>query len=201
MNVPSELAALLPDGASEKDLMEEFAAFAEHKTRDAVPSPGIPLLLNISGIPGSGKTTMAARLLAEYPSLVYISFDELMEALPGYRADLLERGAPAAFTRWEAPARLLGYRLLEECVARRLSILFEHSNADPRHVSLYRSLKEAGYRIEIRFLDTDEQTALARTRQRARAVPPTLIATRAALLRTLKEEYRRLADHFETIKT
>jgi thymidylate kinase len=55
--------------------------------------------------------------------------------------------------------------------------------------------------VEIRFLDVETRVALERARQRERVTPPALVTGRAALLRSLNEEYRRVADHFEIIKT
>jgi predicted kinase len=194
------LGSLLPAGASLDRVLDEYARLVERKTRPLTPSPA-PLFLNVSGIPGAGKSTLAAKILLEDPSMLYLSFDELMEALAGYREDFQRLGAAAAFERWELPARHLGYRLLREAVARRYPILFEHGNATPSHVALYRRLKRAGYRVEIRFLDADVPTALKRVRRRERSCPEALVVERAALLRELNETYKEIVDKFETIRS
>jgi probable phosphoglycerate mutase len=196
--LPGTLDELLPDATSRARVLEEYAAFAGGKR--GIPAPS-PLLLNISGIPGAGKSTLARRVLEERPALVYLSFDELMEALTPYREDLRQRGAAAAFERWELPARLLGYRLLQRCVERRYSILFEHGNADPGHVALYRRLKARGYRVEIRFIDAPLPVAIERASRRERYIPAAVIAERHALLRELNEQYKAIADIFETIQS
>ncbi|MDR2131675.1 MAG: zeta toxin family protein [Odoribacteraceae bacterium] len=194
------LDELLPGKRLRERVLKEYDAFTGKKKRLATPSPA-PRLLNISGIPGAGKSTLARRIREEEPSLLYLSFDELMESLTPYREDLLEHGAAEAFKRWEAPARHLGYRFLGECVERRHSLLFEHSNATPGHVALYRHLKSRGYRVEIRFIDAEPSVALARARQRERFLPAGIIAERHALLQALNERYKAIVDTFETIPT
>jgi probable phosphoglycerate mutase len=181
-------------------VLEEYDGWFERKTRGMKGSP-FPLFLNVSGIPGAGKSTLAGEIAAGDPSLLYLSFDELMEGLSGYREDARGMGSAAAFGRWERPARWLGYRALREAVERRFSILFEHSNATPSHVALYRCLKNRGYRVEIRFLEASVPEAIERTRHRERWVPAEVVAERAALLRELNESYKQIVDHFETFQS
>jgi probable phosphoglycerate mutase len=193
------LEELLPDATLLPRVLEEHAAFTAGKTRHATPSAA-PRLVNIAGVPGAGKSTLARQVLQEEPALLYLSFDELMEGLSPYREDLHRHGAAVAFARWELPARWLGYRFLEECLARRYSLLFEHGNATPAHVDLYRRVKALGYRLEIRFIDVPLEVAIERAGQRERYTPREVVEERHALLRELNETYKQLADSFEIIQ-
>ena len=124
-----------------------------------------------------------------------------MENLSPYRDDFREVGPAAAFERWERPARHLGYTLLDTCIDRGYSILFEHGNATPAHVDLYRRVKSLGYRIEILFIDVDPRVAASRAASRERYFPPGLLDRRHAIIQQLNETYKKIADTFNTITT
>ena len=194
------LEELLPDNAARQELLAWYNDVPARALSLAPPSPS-PLLLNVAGLPGAGKTTLALKILEEHPHLFYISFDRLMEEMPPYRETLRQRGPREAFVRWEQPARCLGYRLLEAGLARRLSILFEHGNAAPEHLDLYRRARSAGYRVEIRFIDVETHIAIERIRKRERFFPAEAVAERRALLLALNEEYKKIVHTFEIIRT
>ncbi|MDR2413487.1 MAG: zeta toxin family protein [Odoribacteraceae bacterium] len=196
----ARLEELLPVETTRQRVLEWYDAFSARAFSLLIPSPS-PLLVNIAGIPGAGKSALAREMMKENPSLLHVSFDALMEGLPPYREDLRQRGAAEAFARWELPARHLGYRLLAGGISRRFSILFEHGNATPGHVDLYRRVKSLGYRVEIRFLDVSPAVAASRTRGRERFFPVEAIATRHALLLELNEVYKGIVDTFEIIST
>ncbi|MDR0765620.1 MAG: zeta toxin family protein [Odoribacteraceae bacterium] len=196
----TRLEEVLAGETTRQRVLEWYEAFSASAFSVATPSPS-PLLVNISGIPGAGKSTLAREVIKENPSLLHVSFDNLMEELPPYREDLRQHGAREAFARWELPARHLGYRLLGEGIARRLSILFEHGNATPGHVALYRRVKSLGYRVEIRFLDVPPGVAAERVARRERFFPVEEIETRHAALAELNEVYKKIVDTFEIIST
>lgn len=154
--------------------------------------------MNVSGLPGAGKTSMARRLLQQNPHWVYIGFDELMEALPAYRAEAAA-DPEAAFRRWELPARFAGYALLKECIERRFSIIFEHSNANNAHIGLYRKIMEAGYEVEIRFIDATPELVLPRVAARPRFFPPEGVTERWTLLQRLLPEYQKTVTRFSIL--
>ena len=169
---------------------------------NAHPAAAAPLLINLCGIPGAGKSTLLRQLRnrPEYAGFLPLAFDELMEQLPEYRA---ESDPERAFRRGEAPARALGYALLEQAVARRLNLLFEHSSACPEHVALFRALRqlpERPYRIRMLYLACPPELARRRIAGRARFVPPELIRQRHAVLTDLINRYyrsdREVVDEF-----
>lgn len=187
----------LPPDVSPEETGAAFAAVAE-RFKAAAQSSERPLLINISGLPGAGKTFIARRLLQQKPNWVYISFDELMEALPAYRAEAAVN-PETAFRRWEIPARFAGYSLLKECVERRLSILFEHSNANSAHLDLYRKIMTKGYEVEIRFIDAPPELVLPRVAARPRFFPPEGVTERWKLLRCLLPEYQKTVTRFSIL--
>lgn len=194
------LDSIIPDTECRSKVIDEFQVLVKKKTEKLLPLPNKPYLINISGIPGSGKTTRAKQLLSENPNLLYVSFDEIMENISYYKSDFEEHGAEEAFRRWELPARYLGYELLKFGLTNRYPILFDHSNAFPDHIKLYEIIKGMDYTVEIHFLDVDLDIAIERAKQRIRFVPEEMIRNRYKLLEELNQQYNEIADTFMIIK-
>lgn len=128
------LEEVLPSGCDAGPVWMDFDCWVDSQKVDMRTSES-PLLLNICGIPASGKSYWAEEWLSENGPCLHIAFDAIMEALSGYQADYsLDR--ENAFLRWELPARFLGYRLLLLGLRNGWPILFEHSNALREHVDL-----------------------------------------------------------------
>ena len=141
------LEEVLPSGCDAGPVWMDFDCWVDSQKVDMRTSES-PLLLNICGIPASGKSYWAEEWLSENGPCLHIAFDAIMEALSGYQADYsLDR--ENAFLRWELPARFLGYRLLLLGLRNGWPILFEHSNALREHVDLYKKIKSLGYRIHM----------------------------------------------------
>ncbi len=187
----------LPSGIDPEEARSAFAEAAEKLKAGARPSEH-PVLMNISGLPGAGKTFMARLLLQQKPHWIYIAFDELMEALPVYRAEAA-LDPEKAFRRWELPARFAGYALLKECIEHRFSVIFEHSNANSAHIGLYRKIMEAGYEVEIRFIDATPELVLPRVAARPRYFPPEGVMERWSLLQRLLPEYQKTVTRFSIL--
>lgn len=62
----------------------------------------------------------------------------------------------------------MGYQLLKQAVKHRLPILFEHSNATAHHIELYEKIKQAGYTVDIRYINADPELVLPRLEKRER---------------------------------
>ncbi len=155
-----------------------------------------PLFVQVSGIPGAGKSTFCANRLS--PDKVFISFDAVMEQIPGYRQDVYNLGSAAAFQKWELPARIVGYELLRRAVSRRLNICLEHSGVNDAHVELFENLKKHGFVTEVDFILCRPEIAIRRVaereRQTSRHTPPALITERFASLKNYAARYRAIAD-------
>lgn len=158
-----------------------------------------PVLVNISGLPASGKSFYARAFKAEHPEFLYLSFDAVMESLPQYR-EAYGRDRVKAFSDWELPARFIGYRILEKAVRARVPILFEHSNANGLHPALYRAITECGYVVDIRFIDADAALVLPRLSRRARFFATERVFERQKLLNGLLPELKAASTKFTYLK-
>ncbi|MDH6305462.1 putative ABC-type ATPase [Parabacteroides sp. PF5-5] len=182
-----------------KKITEEYQLLIGEKIKN-IQLLNIPYLINVYGIPGSGKTTLSKKILSEDSNLLYVSFDEIMENISFYKFDFQRLGAEEAFKRWELPARYLGYELLKFGLKNRYSILFDHSNAFFDHIKLYEIIKELDYIVEMHFLDVDVDLAIDRAKKRIRFVPEQMIRDRYKLLRDLNKQYSKIADVFIVVK-
>src|SRR5574344_2195078 len=99
-----------------------------------------PTFIQIGGIPGAGKSTFYKNHSQD--NYLYISFDTIMEQLPEYISDLHKIGSKASFTKWEIPARIIGYELLQRAITLKLNIILEHSGVNDAHIELIHSVKK-----------------------------------------------------------
>ena len=171
---------------------------------ESAPSVKTPVLIHMLGIPGSGKSTFYRS--RQWPSHVLISFDKIMEELPGYQNDLITLGNTAAFQKWEIPARIVGYELLRRAVAAGKNIFFDHGglfnlgiNADS-HLDLLNKLPQYGYRTEMYYISCPADIALARTvereKQTRRHTPEAFIRERGRLIDEYIGKYQTCVDAF-----
>mgnify|MGYP002863661710 CR=1 FL=1 len=112
-----------------------------------------PELRQISGIPGSGKSTYCAAHLPQ--NFLLLSFDKIMTSLSGYQYMLKEKGAIAAYEAYEMPARIIGYELLRRAIAKKINIMFEHSGTNQAHLELFKNLPKKGYKTAVNFIICD----------------------------------------------
>lgn len=155
-----------------------------------------PKLLQVSGIPGSGKSTFCAA----YPKkgFLYLSFDKIMSQLSGYQKELALNGAEQAYRKYEMPARIVGYEILRRALNMRLNIMIEHSGTNTAHLELFQNIKKQGYKTAVDFILCDTKLAIRRAAAREkiinRHVPEQLIVERAAKFKQYIAAYRKSAD-------
>lgn len=161
-----------------------------------------PKLIHMAGIPGSGKSTQALQLMQSEQSIaagmVYISFDQIMEALEGYQAVL---NRVDAFQQWELPARALGYQLLRFCLQENVSLLLDHSAADESHRLLLRALREkSDYHLMMYFMDATPEMVLHRIAKReqttGRHTPSSIVSERYHILKGAIPQYQKIVHSF-----
>lgn len=184
----------LPSDVDAEVVLNEINNVIEAKLNTVFPEKN-PLLINISGLPGSGKTVLARSMQQRDPSLLYIGFDDIMEDIPSYQREV-QNDKKAAFERWEIPARFAGYCLLTKAVERKQPILFEHSNANKHHLDLYKKIIEKGYKVEIRFIEAEPDLVLPRLQNRPRYFPAEGVFERWDILQNLIPEYTRMVSKF-----
>lgn len=162
-----------------------------------------PSLYNISGIPGSGKSTWCEKMKVEFTNFLYISFDKIMEdrRLSYKLAEKID--AKKAFADWEVPARIAGYELLKRAVQQKKNILFEHSSSIPEHVALFEWLLKNDYEVHFRYVHVAPSVAneriKAREKQTGRIVPEGYIEERYKRLKDLLPQYKELCTTYKDI--
>lgn len=161
-----------------------------------------PFLINVSGIPGSGKSTFCRKLIntAGYGDALYIGFDTIMENANLPYTDEEPKNPEEAFRRWELSARIAGYELLKRATEKKQTIIFEHSSALPLHVSLFEHLLQNGYKIHFYHISISVEEATKRTRTRKRHVPPSFIDHRNNIIQELLPQYKKICTTFKEIK-
>ena len=80
------LEEVLPSGCDAGPVWMDFDCWVDSQKVDR-RTPESPLLLNICGIPASGKSYWAEEWLSENGPCLHIAFDSIMEALSVYQAD------------------------------------------------------------------------------------------------------------------
>lgn len=159
-----------------------------------------PVFYHTLGFVGSGKTVVLAHHFSGKTNIVLVAFDSIMESLPAYQQDKNVLGAQAAFEKWERVARSLGYEIVQQALAQKLTLALEHSGSRADHVQLLLNAKQkSGYRIVI--LDTtscDEEIAFTRANARTsgRFFPKEYVFERKKIVENLKPDYRDVADEW-----
>ena len=155
-----------------------------------------PCFIQVSGIPGSGKSTLCQR--HAQGNQVMISFDAIMEQLPEYQKDIERCGNKAAFQKWEIPARVAGYELLRRAVSRKYNICLEHSGVNPAHLELLQNLKKYGFSTEVDFILCPLNLALSRIKEREaitrRHTPESQVRERFIAAKQYLSQYQQIAD-------
>lgn len=176
----------------------------DRSLRETPPADGKPLFIHLAGIPGSGKSTYAKRLLGQSgrSPIALVNFDDIMERIPAYQAERVHDPA-AAFKRWEIPARAIGYFMLLALIEGKRNILFDNGAAVPAHVELLRRCKEErGYRIEMHYLKCSFAEAWRRIQLReaetGRHTPQAYLEDRQKILWELLPKYQKIVDRFHS---
>ena len=192
------LERIFPAGADLKALKRDIRQILQNALKGVVPVEK-PYLVNFCGLPASGKSHLCRRFKSDHPEALYISFDALMESLPAYIAEH-RTDRQKSFGRWELPARFIGYQLLKGAVNHKLPIVFEHSNATLFHIGLYEKIKQAGYTVDIRYIDANVALVLPRLEKRERYFSPERTKERALILKKLLPELKRTASRFSVLQ-
>lgn len=163
------------------------------KSLQTLSSEKTPELLQVSGIPGAGKSTYCATHQRE--NFLFLSFDKIMLSLSGYQQELQQNGSISAFEKYEMPARIIGYELLRRAINKKVNIMFEHSGANPAHLELFKNIPAKGYKTKMVFIMCDIALALKRAEVRAketkRYVPKHLILERAEKMKEYMTLYQK----------
>lgn len=183
---------VLQNDSYDKMLAAEVSSASKNKT---------PVLYQVSGVPGSGKSAFCKHFLQKNSDFAYVSFDKIMESMPEYQQDVKQRGAAMAFALWEKPARVIGYELLKRLLDQGANVLLEHSGVNSSHLQLHKNVKKYGYQTKVTFLMCDTDVAIERAKKRekmtGRHTPEKLICERASLMGTYAAKYSKITDDIQ----
>jgi predicted kinase len=173
---------------------EDASELIERRLRGLTPALDANIT-HMLGIPGSGKSTYVRDLPKRNTAV--ISFDSIMETLPGYNSDMINRGIETAFANWEPPAREIGYEMLFRAVDRRFNIVMDHSGARPDHLEMLKHLRdEKDYTVSIVAMLVDTDVAIERAAKRTRYLPPAYIPERKKIIDAMLPAYQAVAHDF-----
>lgn len=148
----------------------------------------------VSGAPGSGKTTFCKTIL----NCNFLSFDQIMEELPSYQSDLQKYDNKQAFANNEITARIIGYEILRRAIENKYSLVLEHSGVNPAHLELFTNLKKINYKTKIDFLLCDLNILIERVKLREkntqRHTPAKMVEQRYLLINDYIKKYQKIAD-------
>lgn len=172
----------------------EYDALLDKAVALAMPSQH-PTFIQVSGIPGAGKSCFCGR---QYADALVVQFDAIMAHIEAYQQDCVRMGLIQAFSKWEMPARVIGYELIRRLIMRKASFVLEHSGMNAAHIKLVEVLKRQGYHTQIQFLGCDVKEACRRVVERekkiARHTPPELILRRSAAILEYLDTYKKIMD-------
>ena len=196
------LNAQLPDNIDKDSVISVFEKIINESLSAFTPVEK-PFLLNISGIPGSGKSTWCRRIMALSTNLLYITFDGIIKdsRLPYQLAE--KDNSQRAFKEWELSARIVGYELLRRAVEQKKNILFEHSSSIPEHVLLFKWLLNHGYDVHFRYVPISiyeaKERIVIRAGKEGRIVPDRYVEERNESLKKLLPEYQALCTTYKDL--
>lgn len=197
-----DLGMRLTKNADKNNVLSAFDEIIKEALSVVAPVED-PFLMNVSGIPGSGKSTWCRRIMAKSTNLLYISFDEIMndKRLPYRLAE--KENARKAFDEWELPARIAGYELLRRAVLQKKNILLEHSSSIVEHLQLFEWILNSGYKVHFRYVPVSvvaaERRVLERAKKEGRVVPDGYVKSRYRMLNDLLPAYEKLCTTYEVL--
>jgi predicted ABC-type ATPase len=180
------------------DLHPEVAKAVRHLSA-AAPAQKHPFFINITGVPGAGKSTFLPALtqvLADRAPQI-IAFDRMMNLIPEYHA---EPDREAAFRNFEVPAREGGYALIRALIEKRANAIFEHSSALVAHTHLLSFAREQGYYtciVQLRApLDAAKHRVDERQQRVGRHTPHSFVDERARAFAELLPRYQQIVHRY-----
>lgn len=182
----------------DKDRMpQDLLAKALH---DAAPFPSRskPYWVQVMGIPGAGKTLFVeqlAKALQLRAPYALAANDVFLVQIPEY---LQMQDRALAFETWDSVARAIAFTVLEDLIARKADVIYEHSTVYPAVRDLMYFVKECGYelilvRIDVP-LDIAKQRAIIREKETVRHVPEYVIEERVGIVEERWSELTKIAD-------
>jgi predicted ABC-type ATPase len=204
---PAQLPAPAPTtkemyaGSPEREALRQKVAREYLDKATPVENPQIIVL---GGGTASGKTSIAEVARAEQPNAVRIDTDEFNTKLPDY-AELQKSDPQNAAMRVHDEAKMISKSVLEQAVKERKNIILDASTSGSDSAAKIQMLKDAGYKVDLRFVDVPVEEAIRRANQRAltsdnptnrgRFLPEELIREKHAAAAKAFEKLKGMADN------
>ena len=167
-----------------ESLIDEIVSFAKIEQ--------YPNFIQVSGIPGAGKSTFCKRY---YPNATLVQFDTIMAKIPQYQKDCERLGLIQSFSKWEMPARVIGYEVIHRLIEKKASFVLEHSGMNPAHIKLIEVLKKQAYHTQMQFLYCELDEACQRAKKREK------IILRHTPEELIKERFNASLEYLDIYKT
>ena len=178
----------------ERIICDEYEGLIEDIVSKASVDPN-PSFVQVSGIPGAGKSTFCAK---NYSKSTLVQFDEIMARIPQYQKDCARLGLVQSFSKWEMPARVIGYEVIHRLIDKKASFVLEHSGMNLAHIKLIDVLKKQGYKTQMQFLFCTLEEACRRAQERekkiSRHTPLELIKERSEAILEYLSQYKEKMD-------
>ena len=151
-------------------------------------------LIILIGIPGSGKSTWAARYASEHPGVLVVSSDGIRAELTGTEEYLHPELDGKVFSIVRERVRT---GILEH------DVIVDATNIHPRDWRTYRKLCPEGTVVCAKVFDVDPATAMEYQKGRERQVPREVLdrmwATIKSNMKYIPERFDVLIDYFEKV--
>eukprot|EP00930_Biecheleria_cincta_P098741 TRINITY_DN90394_c0_g1_i1.p1 TRINITY_DN90394_c0_g1~~TRINITY_DN90394_c0_g1_i1.p1 ORF type:complete len:510 (-),score=76.37 TRINITY_DN90394_c0_g1_i1:112-1641(-) len=162
-----------------------------------------PKVVFLMGLPGAGKTTVKRDRLFRGGQFVNVEPDQLKRFHKRY-SDSMDEETDTEVHRWSVRRAVDAFEdALQD--RRRKDIIFDSSGSNSSWLAdRVETAREAGYRVELLWVDVPLEIALLRNRDRASShgqwCPENIIMDKAKLMRRSFEELRPLADSAERLE-
>lgn len=127
-----------------------------------------PVAILLAGQSGAGKSTVAseiAEVMGHAGGFIRVDADEMRHRLPYY--DAAEVDAPGASAESQVDAGRLASAVRDEAIRHNRNILVDGTLRDPEGaLRMARTLRDAGYRVELHALSVNEQISYERATMR-----------------------------------
>jgi predicted ABC-type ATPase len=158
-----------------------------------------PTIIVLGGGTASGKTSIADVAAQDLPNSVRIDTDEFNTKLPDY-AELQKSDPQNAAMRVHDEAKMISKTVLDNAVKERKNIILDASTSGSDSAAKIQMLKNAGYNVDLRFVDVPVEEAIRRANKRALTSMNPTNKGRFLPEDLIREKHAAAAKSFENLK-
>lgn len=181
-----------PDRATRKTAITETMLRGVPK----VATRKTPTAIVTMGLPGSGKSSVLARVAPDLDSYVVADPDDAKEGLPAYQAGLQAKD-PSIADKVHDESKDIVNHVVEQTRVSRRNLIYDTTGTGVQE-SMLRDLKAAGYRVKLVYVHvpfaTAKQRVASRAQQTGRAIPGHVMSNIQGMLPLSLQRLAPLAD-------